>query len=706
MSQLAVMREMLAAFSGNELILGVILGNWLVLTGLGAWLGRKSSPRPGSCGTFIAGQVLIALVPLLQVVALRALWSSVFLRGAVVGVTESVLSSLLLLLPYCAVSGYLLTSACGLLAATEGAGAIGGVYAADSLGSIGGGVAFSFLLLGVFDHFGLLLFPAVANLGLAGLMAWRCKKLAWLSAAVILIVGLVILGNSVDVDEVLTARQYNGQQLLFRGNSHYGRLVTTQSAGQINLFENGLPLASSHQVEQAEETVHYAMAQRPDAREVLLISAGLSGVTSEILKYPVQRLTYVALDPLIVTAGRKYLPSNVTDPRIQVVNTDGRLFIKRTTQRFGVIIIDVPEPSTFQLNRFYTAEFFGEVKRVLAKGGVVSFALGRYENYVSQELARMLASAHHTLKTAFSNVLAIPGGRVFFLASDSELNLEIFTTLQQRHIQTRWVHRHYLEATLTADRVDDVRRATMQPAAINTDFNPVLYTYHLAHWMSQFRTRSAWWAGFLLVLAAVYAARLNRVQWAVFASGFAGSALELVLLLGFQILYGVLYYQMAIIITCFMTGLAGGALWANRASAGSGRRQLALLCLLIGLGAALLPVVLHGLAMVNRTTAMPSQLQYTVPVLTLFLAMLIGLQFPLASRLGGRRYPAEESASHLTTSRTAARLYTADFVGACLGALLTCTLLIPLAGVTAVCLLVAGLNILAAIIVGWGKPVT
>ena len=40
MTQLALMRELLGAFSGNELVLGVVLGNWLLLMGIGAWLGR------------------------------------------------------------------------------------------------------------------------------------------------------------------------------------------------------------------------------------------------------------------------------------------------------------------------------------------------------------------------------------------------------------------------------------------------------------------------------------------------------------------------------------------------------------------------------------------------------------------------------------------------------------------------------------------
>jgi len=48
---------------------------------------------------------------------------------------------------------------------------------------------------------------------------------------------------------------------------------------------------------------------------------------------------------------------------------------------------------------------------------------------------------------------------------------------------------------------------------------------------------------------------------------------------------------------------------------------------------------------------------------------------------------------------TASRLYSADLVGACLGAWLAGTLLIPLIGVTRVCVLTAVLNVVSGVVV-------
>ena len=110
----------------------------------------------------------------------------------------------------------------------------------------------------------------------------------------------------------------------------------------------------------------------------------------------------------------------------------------RPPEEYDVAIIDVPAPSTAQLNRFYTVEFLAEIKRVLAPDGVVSFALGQYENYVSPELARMLSSARLSLRHSFRNVLVIPGSRVFFLASDGPLFRRHRRAPRARHIKTNW----------------------------------------------------------------------------------------------------------------------------------------------------------------------------------------------------------------------------------------------------------------------------
>ncbi len=719
MTQLALMRELLGAFSGNELVLGVVLGNWLLLMGIGTGLGRTSDKLRNPLAVLVVMQILVAVLPLFQVFLLRTLRNVVFVRGAALSVNETVISAFILLLPYCLVAGYALTLACSLLAREKGALGIGRVYVADSLGSIGGGVLFSFVLVRFLDHAGILVFPAVLNLLVAGAMGFRAGRKLLSTIAGVLAVAVLAAAVLVDLDGISTALQYPQQHIVARANSPYGKLLVTESDGQFDFIENGIPLTSTRDDQHVEEAVHYAMAQRPDARKVLLVAGGISGTAKEILKYNVSRVDYVELDPMILEFGRKYLPENLADNRIKIINTDGRLFVRQTGEKYDVVIVDVPEPSTAQLNRFFTVEFLAEVKRTLSSDGVVSFSLGHYENYVSPELARMLASACRSLKQSFPNVLVIPGGRVFFLASDGPLFDDIALRIEQRGIKTKLMNRHYLDAMLAADRMMDMQRAIAQPAALNKDFSPVLYYYHLRHWMSQFETGFGVSQVLLLVLLCIYLLRLRGTAFVLFASGFAGTALEIVLLLAFQVLCGSVYHQVGVIVTVFMAGLAMGAMMMNRRmkfrsngvmeswdetghapapslhdSSTPTAKHLALLAFAIAGYAILLAFFLPLLNRVGDLAASLLFIKAVIALLTLILAVLLGMQFPLANRL-----------EFDGTVAGASRLYTADFVGAFLGALLASTLLIPLIGVTGVCLLTAALNFWGGIMIQFRKAI-
>lgn len=689
MTQLTLMRELLSVFSGNEMVFGIILGNWLLLTGIGSYLGKSASKLRNPLVALILTEILIAILPVAYVFLVRILRNVIFIRGAMVGLAQTVVSCFVLLLPYCLIAGYLLTLACCVLSSKDEPRSIGQVYFMDNIGDIAGGLLFSFVLIYFFNHFGILYFPAFLNLFFAGVLAFSVRRRFLLAVVVLITAGFAALVATLDLDAVSTKIEYSGQNVVYRGNSPYGDLVVTESAGQYNFIESGVPLFSTHNIEEVEETVHYAMAQRPDAQPVLLISGGISGAAEEITsKYNVSRLDYVELDPLIIEIGKKYLPESLADPRIHVVNTDGRLFVRQTTRRYDVLIADLPDPSTSQLNRFYTYQFFREAKDILTDQGVLAVSLGHYENYLSKELARLIAVTHHTLKQVFRNILVIPGGRIFFLASDGPLYEDIAARLEQAGIPTQLVNRHYLNGTLTPDRLADMRRAVSQEAAVNRDFSPVLYYHHLLYWISQFKMKLGVLAGVLLFFLGLYLLRMRAVPFAIFTTGFAASSLEVVLLIGFQILYGYVYHRVGLIVTVFMLGLAVGSFTMNRMLPKRTTRDLVKLEFGIALYAACLPFVLMGLGKVGTGLPFSISVHLGVPILTFFLAAFVGMEFPLAGK-----------ADFKGTASTAARLYTADFVGACLGALLVSTFLIPLVGVISVCLIVAGLNIVSGTIV-------
>jgi spermidine synthase len=683
-TQLSLLRELLGAFSGNELVLGICLGNWFILTAAGAWAGGAGARlrRPGCA--FVLGQFAAALVPLAQVAAVRGLRDIVFLRGAAVGLTGTWLGSLALLAPFCLVSGALLTLGCRLVACDGAPGGVAPVYLADTAGSAAGGLLFVFVLVPRLDHYALLCAAAFANLALGSLLAWRARERALLAAGLALSGALALQVACVDADSLTTALQHRGERVVFRANSPYGRLVVCDSSGLLTFYENGVPVAATQNTLQVEEAVHYAMSQRPRARRVLLIGGGVAGDAREILRYPaLAEVSYVEIDPAIIAAGRLLVPGNLDDARISLTPGDGRRLVQRSRALYDVAIVDLPDPSTSQLNRYYTAEFFAEARRALKPGGVLAFGLGRYENFVGPEQARLLASARRTLGACFRRVVMIPGGRVFFLASDGPLGLDIAAGMESAGVRARLVDRHYLEAVLAPDRLADIGRAAQRPAALNTDRNPVMYYYEVRRWLSQFGGPSAALGAVLALALAAYLAGLGPAPRVIFAAGFAASGIEIVLLLGYQVLYGSVYRQVGLVVTAFMAGLASGA-WATRAGGGAPTpaRALALLGLAIAAVCAAVPLVLRASAAVSAPPGGDFLGQGVILLCTFVLAALVGAQFPLAGAAGPGASPA--------------RLFGADLVGAALGALLVSSLLIPLLGMAAVCLLTAVLNAAAA----------
>ncbi len=691
-TQLVLVRECLASFSGNEILLGIVLGCWLLLMGLGSALGNFAQRLKQPARALAGLLMLLAVIAPAQVLAWRVLRNVVFTRGAEVGITETVTACGLLLLPYGVLGGFALSLGSTLLARNRGATGAGLGYIMDSLGTILGGLVFSLVLVNWLDHYRTLLVPAVLSFAAAAALEISCGSKRFAVLPLALGMGIVLLFSLLDLDGFSTRMQYPGQRVLSRANSPYGRLVVTESGSQINFIENGVALTSTRDDQHVEETVHYALCQRPEARRVLLISGGISGSTLEALRYEGVRVDYVELDPLVLELGRTYVPKVLSDPRLQVINTDARVHLKQACARYDAIIVDLPAPSTAQLNRFYTVEFMAQAKHALRPGGLLSYALGQYENYVSPELSRMWSCARNTTRSIFTNSLVIPGGQVFFLGSDGPLSSNIAGRVEACGLKHKLVGGHYLEGMLTADRVAQLEEASSQSAPLNRDLSPRLYYLHLKHWMSQFSPTAAVVPALCVAALVAYLVRLRRGRLALFASGFAGSALELVLLLGFQVLCGSVYYQVALIVTAFMIGLATGAWLSNRAGAGGSpgnpRHALAWLAFALALYALALPFLLRAMSAFGLSAAALWGIRTLLSVLAAGLGAAISAQFPLANRIDAQ-----------APEKVLARLYTADFIGAFVGAAVAGTMLIPLVGVFGVCLVTAVLNLAAGFVV-------
>jgi spermidine synthase len=729
-AQIVLMRELVATFYGNELLFGLVLMAWLAWVAVGAWgLARPAARLELGTRAFGAGLILAGLLLLLQIALVRDVRTLLGATpGAFVEFDSMVAAVVLIPAPLCLLIGFLFTL--GARLTIEGGGTGGQAYAWESVGALVGGALFSFAIIRWLDPFQTALLVASVNLVVAAglLLSDRFRfstlsRLTLLFALVPLLVGSFLLGRTLHE----TTLRWGWSDLAFAADSPYGRLTIQARDGQRVFFENGL-FTFETQGTFPEEVAHFPLLAHPDPRGVLLIGGGVAGDLREVLKHPITHVTYVELDPLLIDAARAHLPPG--DAAV-LDDAHGRRYVKQQSDLiaerspdkgsaggaarhdlddpagFDVIILDLPEPSTGALNRFYTREFFAEVRTILDRGGIFALGLPSAENYWSPELARRNGSVYHTLRTVFPEVLVLPGEHSFFLASDVPLEADprgLAKRLEARGIEARWVTPDYIEYVLTTDRFAQVGRdlEAMAGVRLNQDLMPVCYYYDLVLWLSRFypNLRGAFELGpisastnviNLAWLAPPLALGVALARWrrgwavplAIGSIGLAGMTLQLVLLFAFQVLHGYVYAEVSLIITAFMAGLALGAASGNRllgtwppeTSKRRARRVL--------IGVQLALAIYSGVLMLFLRLSLPAP-TLVFPLLALLAGALGGVAFPLALALIRIRRSRRGSAG-----RGAGMLYGADLVGGCLGALLGAVLLIPVFGIPQTCAAIA-----------------
>ncbi|HEX9949925.1 MAG TPA: hypothetical protein VGB29_07180, partial [Thermodesulfobacteriota bacterium] len=284
---------------------------------------------------------------------------------------------------------------------------------------------------------------------------------------------------------------------------------------------------------------------------------------------------------------------------------------------------------------------------------------------------------------------------------------------RQRALSVDYVRDYYLFSNLSAERVRYLQSMLEQGkgAGINKDLRPICYFYDIVLWSAQYTPfLKDWflylqglqvkWIFYLIAATTLILLWQGRksastpLLWVVAVTGFSQIALEVILILTFQIIYGYLYYTIGLIITAYMIGLALGG-WCITAVMGRITRPLRLL-LLIQAGVALyalgcLPLIL-GLHQGALPPFLANAMEGLFPFLTLVAGFLGGLHFPLASKV----YLGQQKA----IGRIGGIVYGVDLAGSAGGALVISVILLPLVGIAQGISLIVVLNLSAILCLG------
>ncbi|MBW1991853.1 MAG: hypothetical protein JRI59_07020 [Deltaproteobacteria bacterium] len=714
--QVLILRELLVLCQGQELKLALGLWCWLLWTGLGSlaggWLVARRSPSLGSLAL-----LLFLLGWLLPGTILGARWLPQVLglpMGQSLGPETTLLLFLLLLAPFGLVSGCFFPFACRVQPAADLNGAIGRTYATEALGAALGVGILQMVLMGQFANLTLGLGTGLVLTGLAAGLSRHRKFLAG-----VLLLGLALL-LAPQLEWSSRQWQWPGRRLVALADSPYALLTVTREKEQLSFFANHVWHFTHPDAFSAEHAVHPALLEHPRPEVVLLLGGGVAGLVSEALKHPsIKRLDYVELDPELVRLAVRLMPATGRilshNPRVRVYYLDARRFLSHTDQRYDVILLNLPEPASAQLNRFYSLEFFKAVARHLNPGGVFSFALtGGGGASLNPARAAYLALSYNTLGRVFPEVMVFPGERVRFFASVTPGVLRddpraLVARLKERELNLQYVREYYLFADLAPSRRLFLKAVLkQQPVEVNTDLGLRGYFYDLIltgareglplkGFLLALRRLPAFvpWLALALVLGVLWLAVRRRpglyCLMQVLLMGLGTMALEVAALVLYQVYLGYLYRQLGLLIAAFMVGLAAGGIWGAKFAAPA-RALTRPLARLQG-ALAVLILTLAGLLTITGGWAWqpPELLLQAGFFLLLCLAGFAGGGiFSLSTALWQRQLPDAPFAGGL--------FYAVDLLGATGGTLGLSLIVLPVWGVMPALLGLAALHLAAALL--------
>ena len=677
-TQLLTIREFLALFAGNEFVIAAIFFNWLIAGGAGTMMAYRAAgflfmPSPPRLAWL---SLLAAAMQPVHLLAIRLLRDIIFIPGSEIGFYQTFLYALITITPYSLLIGFVLPYSLFVLRRESSDYPGSTVYIIDNIGDVTGGALFSFALLFIATPLQSLCFSGLLLTAAAvALLGKECRFFSFPVAAGILAV-IVVLTVPVFIEK--KTLELTGGELVYYRESRTGRIQVEQQAGQYTLFLDGNPVASSFNPEGAETAAHYPLSQINHPGRILVISA-VAGIMREIAKHHPQTVDYVEIDPeLADTMFRFGLIEKIKG--LRVIHDDARTFLSRGEHRYDAVIMCLPEPETYQYNRFYTRTFFSLVRRHLTETGVFSFSLTGFDNYPTESDRQKLSSVFNTAVTCFPNVTLIPGEDIFFLCGNRQLSTDIPRLLQKKGIPTDYIA-NFFEGNITPDRIDYLKTIIDRDAPVNTDIRPRLMRLIFARWFALFGTSPVVFYIVVGLFLMIYWSFASRGEFVLFSTGFANMASEILTVFAFQIFFGYIYFQIGLIVTVFLGGLLPGA-WIGGRLTYSARRVVILLDGSI--------ILLSGLF-----AAAVSTMGNALPVL-FFLAygfifsFVCGFQFPAILRLVGDK------------NRQASGAFTADLMGAAFGALLTSILLIPYAGLAGSALTIIGLKATSMILTGAG----
>jgi spermidine synthase len=706
-SQIILIRLLLQVFRGNELIIGWALSVWLMGSATGSLLLGRVLRKTRMWNWQFLSIFPVMLGDYFFVTYTPKIFD--LIPGVIPSFGESATIAFLALFPPAILCGSLFPYLAESRKQPEkfsSSSQINRIYIWESIGALIVSLTLIFLLFGLLDN--LRIFLLFIIFFLISFLSDKSTGLGPRGIAVLCcIISLLIFYKSPDIINHINQNIYSPYKIKVDRNTPYGNIKVARFEEQTLIMNQGMIQYSSPDLYGAE--IHSLLPLLSHSRPVkILYSGGFMADYQPFIELlgSVPSVTYVEKDPVLIQ-HQKELFSKCSQFDITFVQTDIRLYLQRSEEKFDIICLIQPEPVTLDLNRLYTREFYQQVGRHLNQQGILFFSISSSENYLNPSLCRYVNLIYNTLRTSFNHVFIIPGDQNYFLAGHADIflhNLENWSErLEKINVDPMYLTPVYMGYRLSEDRLQQFTRQLSRcpTSSINTDFNIKGYLYHFKVWSSISAPLFTYFFTIIqkfkvlfisiLLLFFVILKFLSRkgeryhLLFSLFLVGGLSLSIEIVLLLEYQIQFGTLYSGLAVLFGLFMAGLGLGAYRQGLLKQSRVNPNLRILSAgFAGIGLLLLVPVA-----VQQSSIMASWYFEWLffPIMILLTGYFGGAFFSCATTIYFSKNPTGFSGV----------TYGIDLAGGIFFALVTSTILIPLVGMVGMIILIIILSILSMV---------
>jgi len=171
---------------------------------------------------------------------------------------------------------------------------------------------------------------------------------------------------SLRVERTIYQKKTQYQDLLIVETPEYGRTL---------VLDGAIQLTERDEFCYSEMMAHVPLCAHPNPQKVLIVGGGDGAILREVMRHKeVEKCTLVDIDRDVIEASKLYLPTvgvGLENPRADVRCMDALEYIRTTSDRFDVAIVDSTDPVDFAAGLFQ-APFYADLKRILNSDGMVS----------------------------------------------------------------------------------------------------------------------------------------------------------------------------------------------------------------------------------------------------------------------------------------------------------------------------------------------